>query len=59
MEEIFICAECVKLVSDPVKLKCAHTFCMKCAQHLVLVAYINTLRKNIFSCPICKKQTEL
>lgn len=59
MEEIFICNECIKIASDPVKLKCVHTFCLKCAQNLVLVSYVNTLRKDLFSCPICKKNTPL
>lgn len=59
MEEIFICCECIKIAGDPVKLSCVHTFCLKCAQHLLLVSYVNTLRKDIFPCPICKKQTEL
>lgn len=59
MEEIFICNECVKIASDPVKLRCVHTFCLKCAQNLVLVNSVNTLRRDLFSCPICKKQTQL
>lgn len=59
MEEIFICNECIKIATEPVKLRCVHTFCLKCAQQLTLVSYINTLRKDLFPCPICKKQTQL
>ena len=59
MEEIFICNECIKIATEPVKLRCVHTFCLKCAQNLTLVSYINTLRKDLFPCPICKKQTQL
>ena len=59
MEEIFICNECIKIATEPVKLRCVHTFCLKCAQTLTLVSYVNTLRKDLFPCPICKKQTQL
>ena len=59
MEEIFICNECIKIASEPVKLRCVHTFCLKCAQNLVIVSYVNTLRKDLFACPICKKHTPL
>ncbi len=59
MEEIFICTECIQIANEPVKLDCVHVFCLKCAQLLSQVNFINTMRKDVFVCPVCNINTEL
>ena len=59
MEEIFTCSECIKFIQEPVQIDCSHSFCKSCAQNLIIINYLSTLRKDIFICPVCEKQTQL
>lgn len=53
MDEIFYCVECFKIAQDPVQIECAHTFCKACAEELMDISYLLTVKKDTFQCTIC------
>ena len=59
MDELFYCTECLKLATDPVQIECQHTFCKACAEQLMDISYILTLKRDVFQCTVCSSQTRL
>ena len=54
LEEEVNCPLCMDIFTDPKKLPCDHSFCLKCLQKLVL----RSLDGNL-TCPVCRSTTPL
>ena len=51
IDDILICFECLDAIQKPLKLKCNHVICVKCASKCSL--------EGINECPLCRYEQEL
>ncbi|VDK32438.1 unnamed protein product [Taenia asiatica] len=59
--EFLICKICLDAFEKPKSLACLHTFCQKCIENHISaeVTYNKTADYHHFTCPLCRKRTNL
>ncbi|KAL5112440.1 E3 ubiquitin-protein ligase TRIM56 [Taenia crassiceps] len=59
--EFLICKICLDAFDKPKSLACLHTFCQKCIENHISaeVTYNKTADYHHFTCPLCRKRTNL
>ncbi|KAM7540270.1 hypothetical protein Aperf_G00000022052 [Anoplocephala perfoliata] len=60
-DEFLICKICLDAFEKPKSLACLHTFCQKCIENHISaeVTYNKTADYHHFTCPLCRKRTNL
>ncbi|VUZ52664.1 unnamed protein product [Hymenolepis diminuta] len=60
-DEFLICKVCLDAFDKPKSLACLHTFCEKCIENHISaeVTYNKTADYHHFTCPLCRKRTNL